>query len=101
MGMSVSDFDLCTPSEFEQACESWHRRRESEERSRWERMRQLAACLLQPYSERVLRAEDVMTFDWERAPKSPVPIPPSEDSPADAAAERARYEEVKKKRGLK
>ena len=38
---------------------------ERREQSEWERLRMSCLCMLQPYSKKRLRAEDVMRFPWE------------------------------------
>jgi len=50
MGMSLQDFDLCTPLEFEKIFERWRLQAESDVRRSWEQTRQLAVVILQPYA---------------------------------------------------
>lgn len=97
MGMSLKDFDLCTPPEFKKIFEKWREGEEQQMRRSWEQTRQLALCMLQPWSKNNLEAEDVMVFSWERAA-----APQHSEQKAMTAAERKRhYEEVKKARGLR
>ena len=59
MGMSLEDFDLCTPPEFKKIFEKWREGEEQQMRRSWEQTRQLALCMLQPWSKNKLEAEDV------------------------------------------
>lgn len=63
--MSMSDFMVCTPSEFYAAWRAWSACEERRERVEWERMRMVCLCSLQPYSKSVLKATDVMRFSWD------------------------------------
>ena len=96
MGMSLQDFDLCTPLEFEKIIEMWHEAKQQSLRTSWEQTRQLAVCMLQPWSKRELRATDVMEFEWDCVGQSTA----HPKSPEELEAEKRRYEEVKKARGL-
>ena len=49
IGMSLDDFERCTPSEFYAAWKQWHEQMERMERSSWERTRTLALVYVQPY----------------------------------------------------
>ena len=65
MGMSYEDFARCTPLEYAAVWRAWHEAAERREQSEWERLRMSCLCMLQPYSKKRLRAEDVMRFPWE------------------------------------
>lgn len=93
MGMSIGDFDLCTPHEFSVIAEGWHDYETMRMRDAWERTRMTCLCMLQPYSKKKLRAEDVLEFSWEKQPKKKL-------SAEDVARQKERFEEVKKRRGL-
>lgn len=97
MGMSLDDFDRCTPLEFERIFEIWHEAQEMDYRTGWEQTRQLACCILQPYSKKALRPTDVMEFAWDK-PKKKKAV--REKTPAEREAEQQHYLEVKKARGL-
>ncbi len=99
MGMSLQDFDLCTPLEFEKIFERWRLQAESDVRRSWEQTRQLAVVILQPYAQQPLCARDVMKFEWDDEEAGDGKI--CEKSAEESAAERRHYEEVKKARGLK
>lgn len=99
MGMSLQDFDLCTPLEFEKIFERWRLQAESDVRRSWEQTRQLAVVILQPYAQQPLCARDVMKFEWDEESESCCKT--CDKSAEERAAERRHYEEVKKARGLK
>lgn len=46
-------------------------------RQGWEQARFLAAAVLQPYSRKTLKPEDVAKFPWEEKSKSTDPVRPS------------------------
>lgn len=66
MGMSMDDFCRCTPSQFKEAFRYSQELEERRRRGAWSRTRTACLCALQPYSNRRLRAEDVMVFPWEK-----------------------------------
>lgn len=41
------------------------KRHEWEERTRWERMRMLAQCVLMPHSKKPLKATDIFKLPWD------------------------------------
>ena len=65
IGMSYDDFCRCTPSEYAAVWHAWQEADERREQGEWERLRMSCLCMLQPYSKKRLRAEDVMRFPWE------------------------------------
>ena len=96
MGMSLQDFDQCTPLEFEKIFEMWHDSREMAFRTGWEQTRNLAVCILQPYAAKTLEPRDVMEFEWDQ-PEKPMP---AKKTRKEREAEKRHYEEVKRARGL-
>lgn len=96
IGMSIDDFDRCTPLEFESICGKWHEARDQAYRTGWDQVRQLACCVLQPYSKKAISPEDVITFSWEKTDRQPR----APETCEQREAERRRYEELKKARGL-
>lgn len=98
MGMSLLDFDRCTPPEFEKIFEKWHEAQELAVRTSWEQTRQLAVCILQPYAKKTLRPRDVMEFAWDQE-KAPGKTH-AKKTGKELEAERKHFEEVKKARGL-
>lgn len=96
MGMSLQDFDQCTPLEFEKIFEMWHEARQMSIKTSWEQTRQLAVCILQPWATKELCPRDVMEFEWDQPEKKA----PAKKTRKEREAERRHYEEVKKARGL-
>lgn len=66
IGMSMQDFERCTPSEFKAVFDKWQKCSELREQSEWERVRMSCLCALQPYSKKRLSASDIMEFPWEK-----------------------------------
>lgn len=104
MGMSLQDFDLCTPLEFEKIFEKWRLRSDAAMRRSWEQTRQLAVSILQPYAQKPLEPRDVMRFEWDNEPdgesSGTVARPDIKKTAEERAAEKRHYEEVKRARGL-
>lgn len=79
VGMSLRDFDLCTPLEFEEIVEQWKRRQDACMQASWEQARFMAMASLQPFCKKSLKPSDITVFPWERksggggidAPKAP------------------------------
>lgn len=92
IGMSYDCFCRCTPSEFHAVWQAWSEMREADERGAWERMRMQCLCSLQPYSQKRLKASDVMELPWDEKPKDAAPV-------SDEELMR-RYEAARKRMGL-
>ena len=95
IGMSMQDFERCTPSEFKATFDAWNRGRERLERSEWERVRMSCLCALQPYSKKKLNATDIMKFPWEKQEAN------NERREETREEVNARYEEAKRRFGLR
>lgn len=93
--MSLGDFDRCTPEEFRAIYDQWQRRDQYQERGKWERIRMLCLCVLQPYAKDTLKPSDVMRLPWdeEQEAAEPEAADPEfvEDINARFAAAKARY----------
>ena len=63
--MSLRDFDLCTPLEFEEIVEQWRRREDAHIQASWEQARFVATASLQPFCRKTLRPRDLTVFPWE------------------------------------
>lgn len=96
MGMSLQDFDQCTPLEFEKIFEIWYEAQQQSIRTSWEQTRQLAVCILLPYAKNELTPTDVMEFEWDK-PKATAPV---RKTRKERESEKRRYEDLKKARGL-
>lgn len=94
MGMSMTDFCRCTPSEFYATWNAWNEMRESHDRGEWERLRMQCLCTLQPYSKKKLEASDIMSFPWEETGKK-------ENVKVDKDETMRRYRAAKAAAGLK
>lgn len=92
--MSIDDFARCTPAEFWSVSEQWRKRVEAVERGEWERSRWQALCILQPWSKKQLKAEDVCVFPWEQKQETPP------ERQLSAEEQRARYEAAKRRYGI-
>ena len=74
----------------------WNESQQQSLRTSWEQTRRLAVCILQPYTEKDLEPRDVMEFEWDQQEKRP----PAKKTRKEREAEKRRYEEVKRVRGL-
>lgn len=96
IGMSLDDFCRCTPSEFSAIHEKWNEREVSMARERWEIARRGWFYTLRPYSKN-LSLEKICKFPWERDAE----VVALEKKPLSKEEEKKRYEEAKKRYGLK
>lgn len=101
MGMSYDDFARCTPSEYAAVWRAWHEAAERREQSEWERLRMSCLCMLQPYSKKRLRAEDVMRFPWESGARGSAVRPGVRADILSAEEMEARREAAMARYGLK
>lgn len=95
IGISMQDFERCTPSEFKAIFDAWNGGCERIERSEWERVRMSCLCSLQPYSKKKLRPADIMEFPWE---KQLVKTQRHDETREEV---NARYEKAKRRFGLR
>jgi hypothetical protein len=100
VGMSLQDFERCTPSEFKAVWDAWQDRVLHAERTSWEQARMMCVSMLQPYSKKALRPQDVMAFPWDAEVTS------SEETTAapeklTREEEMERYRQAIKRAGLK
>lgn len=94
IGMSLSDFERCTPSEFRAVFDAWHARTETMERAAWEQTRQICVCVLQVGSKRPLDARVVFPLPWDET------IGKSRPERLSDTELKARYEAAKKRYGI-
>jgi hypothetical protein len=99
VGMSLTDFERCTPSEFRAVWKAWQERETQRERRSWEQTRAVCVTLLQPYSKRALRGGDVLHFPWDDETESHPQQEAAE--PLTHEEEMERYREARKRAGLK
>ena len=93
LGMSLREYERCTPFEFQSIFDAWSRRLEGEEHTEWDRVRYMCMCILQPYSKKKLRPTDVVVFPWERRTESQPEVLSKEE-------EEARYQAALKLYGF-
>ena len=98
--MSVDDFCRCTPLEFSKVYEGWAEAEQRRERAAWERTRMLCTTMLQPYSKRGLKPQDVMRFAWEMRNAECGMRNEGEREELTAKEIRERFEKVKREQGL-
>jgi hypothetical protein len=89
IGMSVKDFDGCTPHEFKIIMDEWEK---SHVRDEWERTRMMCLCMIQPHTSEKLSARDVMKFAWDKEEQKVVAKKRSKEE------EDEHWKEVMKKR---
>lgn len=93
VGMSLSDFERCTPLEFKAVWEAWQEREQQRERGSWERARMVCTMVLQPYAKQALRPRDVLPLPWddEWATEEPRTELTHEETARRYAAARERF----------
>jgi hypothetical protein len=97
MGMSMIDFERCTPTEFYAVYENWSRRQEQSEHAKWDRIRMVCMSILQPYSKKNLTPRDVLVFPWEEDDD----VNKATTRQETAAEIQTRYIAAKRRMGLK
>ena len=101
MGMSRTDFCLCTPSEFMATWEAFQRREQTADRAAWERVRMLALCTLQPHTSHRLQPHVVMSFPWdEENAKAASGAQNAEDAAMTRNELMERYRKALRERGM-
>ena len=83
-------------SEYAAVWHAWQEADERREQGEWERLRMSCLCMLQPYSKKRLRAEDVMRFPWETGES-----PDKGDATLSAEEMEARRQAAMERYGLK
>ena len=91
--MTVDDFCLCTPHEFQAVYEGWAEAKKRRERCAWERTRMQCTCMLQPYSRHRLEPQDVLKFTWDDEDSD-------EGEHLTTTEIKERFEKVKMEQGL-
>lgn len=92
MGMSLQDFESCTPLEFEETAGAYAAREQASVRAQWEQARFIAMSALQPYSKKALKPEDICLFAWEKK---------SRDALKAAPSTKERMQEIAARCGMK
>jgi hypothetical protein len=94
MGMSMTDFCSCTPSQFREAYNVWAERERTGLRQQWEQSRMMCMCMLQPYSKKRLQPRDVMRFPWDETPAKSAER--KESRPREELSDEERMERYRK-----
>ena len=87
VGMSMKDFDRCTPLEFSEIAKAWHCHQEALMHMSWEQTRYLMTSIMQPSNSKKLNPRDVMIFEWDK--KTPPKVV--------ERSTRERMEEIRKR----
>lgn len=74
IGMSVSDFEMCTPSEFESAVKMWHEKEEARLQSRWKMVRTMTTIMIQPHIKKKITPTSLLPFPWDKPKEKASPI---------------------------
>lgn len=90
IGLSYDDFCRLTREEFQHIYDAYQERQESEYHIEWERMRMLAAIVIQPHCKKKITPQKLLPFPWESKKKADRPIP-------TAAEDKARLESLLKR----
>lgn len=72
--MSVSDFEMCTPSEFEWTVKKWHENEEARLQSSWEMARTIATIMIQPHIKKKITPASLLPFPWDKTKEKASPI---------------------------
>ena len=87
IGLSYDEFCGLTREEFSHIYDAYQQKEESEYRTEWERMRMLAAIVIQPHCKKKITPQKLLPFPWESKKK------PAHDLPT-AAEDKARLESL-------
>ena len=94
MGLRYGDFCDLTPDEFTHIYRAYSERQEAQYKDNWERMRMLAAIIIQPYAKGKLTPHSLLPFPWD-AESRPTRRATAEHVSKEDALQR--FEEVLKK----
>ena len=72
VGMSLSDFERCTPSEFTAIYRQWNELETRRYRDGWEQVRTLAGFILPMFNTKKTVA-DLLPFPWDSEKENAVP----------------------------
>lgn len=65
MGMSLDDFCRCDFDEFIAIYEAWRTQEEEHMQGQWERMRTLAAIVIQPHCKKRITPRQLLPLPWD------------------------------------
>lgn len=92
MGMSLSDFCSCTPSEFKKIYEIWYAREERQVHREWEMTRDIIVTYAQTHSTKVLDKQKIMPFPWDKKGLKSKESPPSTEARMKKVLDRLQKE---------
>lgn len=96
MGLRYDEFCDLTPDEFAHIYRAYGNDKEAQYRDNWERMRMLAAIILQPYAKKGLKPHTLLPFPWDPESKPR----PTNTAPAVTKEDALqRFEEMLEKVG--
>lgn len=75
-GLSLQDFCLLTPIEFEAVAQAWRDRDEWLRREAWERARTSATICVSPWSKHSLQPRQVLPLPWDSQSHEKAHTPP-------------------------
>lgn len=91
--LSYDDFCRLTPIEFEHIYKEFKDRQDADYKDEWERMRMLAAIVIQPHLKKKVTPQKLLPFPWESATKKQL----GKTRQLTAAESLKRFEELAKK----
>lgn len=100
IGMSLTDFERCTPSQFYAIADAWQHHQQSQQQAQWEQVRTLALCILQPHTTEHLKPTDIIHFPWDNEHHPDNTTPDTPPTPISDEELQRRYKEAAKARGL-
>lgn len=86
-GLSLHDFSLLTPFEFQAVLDAWNSHQEALGRERWEVMRTGAAVSVSPWVKGHMSPRRLIPLPWDRPQAEKAP-------PVTAAEDKARLEQL-------
>ncbi len=96
VGMSMKDFERCTPSEFREVFDAWKQQHDQRERREWECARMTWYWAVYPYSKKGIKLTDLAKFPWDKEQEK---TQPKKQETMEEI--KANFEKAKKRLGLK
>lgn len=92
--MSLEDFCNCEFDEFESIVRAWQEMRNGNMRGEWERMRTLAAIIIQPHVKKRVTPRQLIPLPWDRKSRTPTSGTAAQTPAQTPEERRRRFEEV-------
>ncbi len=90
IGLPYGDFCALTPEEFGHIYKAYSNERTTQYQDNWERMRMLAAIVIQPYSKKRITPKGLLPFPWEKQKRKS----PSAKRPVSKEEALKRFEQL-------